>query len=124
MDPRSRVHGTCVSLEELAARCRASADAKRVRARTWSNGPFGEVPRPPKPTPLDTPPPPAGPIDSWGRQNASWVLGGCLGGYLHRMRVWDPLAGPCAWTCLAWAEEACRAVEKATRFNWGEARFN
>jgi hypothetical protein len=49
--PASRVHGTCVSLDNLAARSRASADAKRVRARTWSC-PSAQAAR----TPLDSSP--------------------------------------------------------------------
>jgi hypothetical protein len=39
-----------------------------------SKSPFCEVPRPPEPTPLDSPPP-AGPFASWGRQHTFWVLG-------------------------------------------------
>jgi hypothetical protein len=53
-------------------------------------------------------PPPTGPMASWGRQHRVASMG--LGGYLRRMRVWGPLAGH------AQAEEACRVVEKATRF--------
>jgi hypothetical protein len=39
-----------------------------------AKGPFGGVPTPPEPTPLDSAP-------------------SRLGGYLHHMRVWDPLEG-------------------------------
>jgi hypothetical protein len=53
-------------------------------------GPFGEVPRPPEPTPLDSPP-----SRPHRLLESPVYLLGALGGYLHRMRVWDPLAGPC-----------------------------
>jgi hypothetical protein len=55
-----------------------------------SKGLFGEVPRPPEPTPLDFPPQPAP-----SPPRVISIPPGRLGGYLHRMRVWDPLAGPC-----------------------------
>jgi hypothetical protein len=78
-----------VSLGDLAARSRASADAKRVRARTWSWPRARLVKCPSRRNRPSWIPHPAGPIASWGR------LSSVLGGYLHRMRVWDPFAGSC-----------------------------
>jgi hypothetical protein len=59
--------------------------------------------------------PPAGPIASWCHQHTSWVLGGLFASHASVCGT-KPFAGP--WTCMAWAEEACRAVEKATRFTF------
>jgi hypothetical protein len=106
--PASRIHGTCVSLADLAARSRASADAKRVRARTWScrtarlvNWWFGKrcPGRPGRPPWI---PPPAGPIASWGRQHTSWVLGRLSASHARL----GPLSG--LMHGHAQAEEACR----------------
>jgi hypothetical protein len=53
-----------------------------------AKGPFG-LPGPPEPTPLDS-----APIRPH-RPGVASIPPGCLGGYLHRMRIWDPLAGSC-----------------------------
>jgi hypothetical protein len=73
-------------------------EKSRVRGRkarlgedlVMSKGPLGEVPRPPEPTPLDSPPQHAP-----SPPGVAGIPPGCLGGYLHCMRVRDPFAGPC-----------------------------
>ncbi len=108
MDPRA-ASMALPSLEDLAARSRASADAKRsVEDLVMAKGPFGEVPRPPDPTPLDSAP--SRPHGLLGRQHTSWVLG--------RLSAPHARLGPISGLMHghAQAEESCRVVEKATRF--------
>jgi hypothetical protein len=100
--PASRVHGTCVSLY--------ISDAKRVRARTWSCPRARSMKCPGRPNRPPCIPPPAGPIASWGRQHTSWVFGRLSASHARSGPICGPMHGH------AQVEEACRVVEKKTRF--------
>jgi hypothetical protein len=103
--PASRVHGTYVSLSDFVARSRAFADAKRVRAKTWSC-PRARLVKCPSPNRPHWIPPPTGPNASWGRQHTSRVLG--------RLSASHARLGPISGLMHghAQAEGACRVVEK------------
>ncbi len=110
LGPASRVHGTFVSLINLLARSRAFAHAKRARARTWSWPRARLVKWPGRPNRPPWIPPPAGPIASWGRQHTSWVLGRLSASHARLRPISGLMHG------YVQAEEACRVVEKKTRF--------